>query len=108
MLNIVMALHEKAVAMQLDKLEGFNLSNLIGATLVVCDETPKGKIDQQVLKSLISGGATSINRKFKDVLSYQNIAKFIICANHLPALIDQSDAFWRRLHVVEWNQTFYG
>lgn len=108
MLNIVMALHEKAVAMQLDKLEGFNLSNLIGATLVVCDETPKGKIDQQVLKSLISGGTTSINRKFKDVLSYQNIAKFIICANHLPALTDQSDAFWRRLHVVEWNQTFTG
>jgi putative DNA primase/helicase len=108
MLNIVMALHEKAVAMQLDKLEGFNLSNLIGATLVVCDETPKGKIDQQILKSLISGGTTSINRKFKDVLSYQNIAKFIICANHLPALTDQSDAFWRRLHVVEWNQTFTG
>lgn len=108
MLNIVMALHEKAVAMQLDKLDGFNLSNLVGATLVVCDETPKGKINQQVLKSLISGGTTSIDRKFKDVLSYQNIAKFIICANHLPALTDQSDAFWRRLHVVEWNQTFTG
>ena len=108
MLNIVMALHENAVAMQLDKLEGFNLSNLIGASLVVCDETPKCKIDQQVLKSLISGGTTSINRKFKDVLSYQNVAKFIICANHLPALTDQSDAFWRRLHVVEWNETFTG
>jgi putative DNA primase/helicase len=108
MLNIVMALHEKAVAMQLDKLEGFNLSNLLGATLVACDETPKGKIDQQILKSLISGGTTSINRKFKDVLSYQSVAKFIICANHLPALTDQSDAFWRRLHVVEWNQTFTG
>lgn len=108
MLNIVMALHEKAVAMQLDKLEGFNLANLIGATLIACDETPKGKIDQQVLKSLISGGTTSINRKFKDVISYQNRAKFIICSNHLPALTDQSDAFWRRLHVVEWNQTFSG
>lgn len=108
MLNIVMALHEKAVAMQLDKLEGFNLSSLLGATLVACDETPKGKIDQQILKSLISGGTTSINRKFKDVLSYQSAAKFIICANHLPALTDQSDAFWRRLHVVDWNQTFLG
>lgn len=108
MLNIVSALHEKAVAMQLDKLEGFNLASLLGATLVACDETPKGKIDQQILKSLISGGTTSINRKFKDVLSYQSMAKFIICANHLPALVDQSDAFWRRFHVVEWNQTFKG
>jgi putative DNA primase/helicase len=108
MLKIVMALHEKAIAMQLDKLDGFNLANLVGATLIACDETPKGKIDQQVLKSLISGGTTAIDRKFKDVISYQNKAKFIVCANHLPALSDQSDAFWRRLQVIEWNQTFTG
>lgn len=106
MLKIVMALHEKAVPVQLDKLDGFNLTSLIGATLVACDETPKGKIDQQMLKSLISGGATQINRKYKNAVGYANTAKFIICANHLPGLIDQSDAFWRRFHVIEWNETF--
>jgi putative DNA primase/helicase len=106
MLKIVMALHEKAVPVQLDKLDGFNLTSLIGATLVACDETPKGKVDQQMLKSLISGGATQINRKYKNAVGYANTAKFIICANHLPGLIDQSDAFWRRFHVIEWNETF--
>lgn len=106
MLKIAMALHERAVPVQLDKLDGFYLNSLIGATLVACDETPKGKINQQMLKSLISGGSTQIDRKYKDTVGYANSAKFIICANHLPALIDQSDAFWRRFHVIEWNQTF--
>lgn len=106
MLKIAMALHEKPVAAQLDKLEGFTLTNLLGTTLVACDETPKGKINQQVLKSLISGGSVNVDRKYKDAVSYTNTAKFIICANHMPALTDHSDAFWRRFHVIAWNETF--
>lgn len=108
MLKIAMALHEKAVPIQLDKLDGFSLANLIGATLVACDETPKGKINQQMLKSLISGGATSVERKYRGDISYANTAKFIICANHLPALTDHSDAFWRRFQVIAWDETFKG
>lgn len=108
MLNIVRALHEKTVAMRLDKLDGFDLAALIGASLVTCDETPKGKINQQALKSIISGGALQITPKYGAPVTYQPYAKWIVCANHLPTITDHSHGWWRRWHIVEWSVQFTG
>ncbi|PLZ00774.1 hypothetical protein CY652_19110 [Burkholderia sp. WAC0059] len=103
MLNIARALHEKAVAMRLDKLDGFDLTSIVGASLAICDETPKAKINQQALKSLISQGYIDINPKYKAAFSYKPIAKWIICGNHMPAIDDYSDGWWRRFHIINWN-----
>lgn len=108
LLNVVRALHERSAAIRLDKLDGFDLEALVGASLAYCDETPKSKINQQALKSLISGGSVQINRKFLKPVSYRCTAKFIICSNHLPSASDQTDGWWRRLHIVEWNQQIKG
>ncbi len=74
MMNIVKALHQKTAAMLLDRLENFNLQGLVGATLALVDEAPKTGIDEQVLKSLIAGETVQIDRKHRDILSYQPIA----------------------------------
>jgi putative DNA primase/helicase len=103
LLNIVRALHEKAVAMRLDKLDGFDLTALVGASLAICDETPKGKVNQQALKSLISMGAIEINPKYRDSFTYTPMAKWIICGNHLPSIGDHSEGWWRRFQIIEWN-----
>ena len=108
LLNVVRALHERSTAIRLDKLDGFDLESLVGASLAYCDETPKSKINQQALKSLISGGSVQINRKFLKAVDYRCTAKFIICSNHLPSAADQTDGWWRRLHIVEWNQQIKG
>lgn len=103
MLNIARALHEKAVAMRLDKLDGFDLTSIVGASLAICDETPKAKINQQALKTLISMGLIDINPKYKAAFSYKPIAKWIICGNHMPAIDDHSNGWWRRFQIIEWN-----
>ena len=108
LLNVVRALHERSAPIRLDKLDGFDLQVLVGASLAYCDETPKSKINQQALKSLISGGSVQINRKFLEPIDYRCTAKFIICSNHLPSAADQTDGWWRRLHIVEWNQQIKG
>lgn len=108
MLNIVRALHERTVAMRLDKLDGFDLVALIGASLATCDETPKLKINQQALKSFISGGATQITGKYAAPVTYRSSAKWVVCANHVPAITDHSDGWWRRWHVVQWGVQFKG
>lgn len=108
LLNVVRALHERSAAIRLDKLDGFDLESLVGASLAYCDETPKSKINQQALKSLISGGSVQINRKFLKAVNYRCTAKFIICSNHMPTATDHSDGWWRRLHIVEWNQQIKG
>jgi len=108
LLNIVRALHAKAVAMRLDKLDGFDLTALAGASLVTCDEMPRGGINQQALKSLISGGAVEINPKYRESFTYSPTAKWIVCGNHVPLITDHSHGWWRRFQIVEWTVQLKG
>lgn len=93
--NVVSSLHSNPVSMSLDALDGFKLNGIIGASLVYCDETPR-KIDEERLKTLISGGLVRVDRKYRDDLSFRPTAKWIVSGNALPALSDHSDGFWRR------------
>ncbi|MFA6201889.1 MAG: phage/plasmid primase, P4 family [Gallionella sp.] len=100
--QVMQALHRKPVSMQLDALEGFNLAGLVGASLVYCDETP-ARIDEQKLKTLISGDSVQIDRKYRDPIVIRPVAKWIVSGNALPAISDHSDGFWRRWFVVPFN-----
>lgn len=97
--QIIAALHEKVCAVGLDNLQGFALAGLLGASLVYADETPL-RIEEQRLKTLISGDLIQIDRKYRDPLSLRPSAKWIVSANQIPAISDQSVGFWRRWHVV--------
>jgi putative DNA primase/helicase len=93
--NVMQALHEKPVSMSLDALDGFKLSGLLGASLVYVDETPR-KINEERMKTLISGGSIEIDRKYRDPITIRPTAKWIVSGNALPALSDHSMGFWRR------------
>lgn len=103
--EIVAALHAKTTAISLDALDGFRLVPLIGASLVYVDETPP-RIQEQQLKTLISGGLIQIDRKFRDPINLHPTAKWIICGNALPAISDQSHGFWRRMPIVTFDRQF--
>lgn len=101
--QIMQALHRNPVSMQLDALDGFNLAGLVGASLVYCDETPV-RIDEQRLKTLISGDSVQIDRKYRDPLVIRPTAKWIVAGNALSSISDHSDGFWRRWVVVPFDQ----
>lgn len=103
MMNLARAIHGRAVSMRLDKLNGFDLPVIVGASLVIVDEMPNSRINQTTLKTLISGGVTQINPKFAQPFTYQPTAKWIVSGNHLPTLTDHSHGWWRRFDIVEWN-----
>lgn len=100
--QVMQSLHRKPVAMQLDALDGFNLAGLVGASLVYCDETPQ-RIDEQRLKTLVSGDSVQIDRKYRDPLVIRPVAKWIVSGNALPSISDHSDGFWRRWFIVPFN-----
>ena len=104
--EIVAALHSKkqvaSLKIGVGQLQGFNLSALIGASLVVVDETP-ARIDEQSIKTLISGDLTTADRKFRDVVSFRPTAKWLLCGNNMPSFSDQSDGVWRRFAVVPFD-----
>jgi putative DNA primase/helicase len=103
--KITAALHRSVSAMQLDRLEGFALAGLIGASLVIVDETPK-KINEQELKKIISGNLIQIERKYRDPLSFKSTAKWLMFGNGLPAIRDQTHGFWRKFCIVKFERQF--
>nr|WP_144347200.1 phage/plasmid primase, P4 family [Pandoraea pnomenusa] len=103
--NVIQALHGHVAAINLDSLDGFRLSVLIGASLIYCDEVPRKSINEQVLKSLIAGERVFIDRKYKDPLSLCVSGKWLVLGNHLPKIDDHSHGFWRRWDIVPFNVT---
>lgn len=98
--NVVQALHQKTAAVHLDCLEGFRMTGMIGASLIYCDEAPRRNINEQAMKSLIAGELIQVDRKYIDPLTVRVTGKWLILANHIPAIADQSTGFWRRLDVI--------
>jgi putative DNA primase/helicase len=100
--QIMQALHRQTVALSLDGLDGFKLAGLQSASLVCVDETPQ-RVDEQRLKTLISGDMIQIDRKYQDPLTLRPTAKWIVNANTLPAISDHSTGFWRRWLIFPFN-----
>jgi putative DNA primase/helicase len=103
--NIVQQLHGAVAAVRLDDLAGFKLSGLVGASLVYCDEVPKGRIDEQLLKSLIAGERVQVDRKYLAPLSLRLQGKWLVLGNHVPVITDHSTGFWRRWDIVQFGAT---
>jgi putative DNA primase/helicase len=103
--NIVQALHGRPESVQLDALDGFRLSVLIGASLIYSDETPRGRINEQLLKSLIAGERVQVDRKYRDPVSIHVRGKWLVLGNHLPTITDHSTGFWRRWDIVPFSVT---
>jgi len=101
--NLVQALHERTAAVQLDSLDGFRMASMIGASLIYCDEAPQRNINEQAMKSLIAGELVQIDRKYRDPITVRVNGKWLILANHIPAVTDQSTGFWRRFDVVPFS-----
>lgn len=101
--NIVQALHHRTAAVQLDALDGFKLAGMVGASLIYCDEAPQRGIHEQTLKSLIAGESVMVDRKYQDPLTMRIQGKWLVLANHFPAITDQSSGFWRRLDIVPFS-----
>ena len=101
--NLVQALHERTSAVQLDCLDGFRMASMIGASLIYCDEAPQRNINEQAMKSLIAGELVQIDRKYRDPITVRVNGKWLILANHIPAVTDQSTGFWRRFDIVPFS-----
>lgn len=107
-MNVLSALHNPVASMRLDQLSDFYLTPLIGASLVVVDEVPKSGINEQTLKSLISGENITINRKHRDAIGYRPTAKWVIATNNDQKSLDNSHGFWRRLVFIPFTQEVSG
>ena len=101
--SIVRALHGRYAAASPSQLDKFHAAQLIGASLIYCDEAPPQDWCEQIIKSMISGEPIFIDRKYLPGITTRITGKWIICANHIPAIKDQSNGFWRRFDIVPFS-----
>lgn len=101
--NIVQALHEQVAATSPSKLDGFHAAIVLGASLIYCDEAPPQDWCEQTIKTMIAAESVPIDRKYLPAITTRVFGKWLILANHIPVIRDQSNGFWRRFDIVPFT-----
>jgi putative DNA primase/helicase len=103
----------KCGTLGLGKLQGpgaqFALGNLLGKTLMTCNENPGGYIKTtETLNSIVSGDTVQVERKYKDSIDYRPKAKLLWAMNKLPKLQDPNNGLFRRTKILEVQSLIEG
>lgn len=88
----------------------FMLEPLIRTSAVITDENDVGGyLDKAAnLKAVITNDVVSINRKFKEPISYQVRGFMVQCLNEIPKIKDKSESFYRRQLYIPMTKCFTG
>lgn len=105
--EVVSALHqrEKVKSINMERLDGFGLTPLIDASLILVPECGRS-INEEMFKSIIAGDPIAVNRKNRDEITIKPTAKWLVSCNQLPTIKDQTDGTSRRMICVEWTKQF--
>lgn len=64
------------------------------------------KASEGLLKTIVSGENITIDRKYREPLSYAPFARFTFSTNVLPRIMDKSDGIARRLLLIPFEKQF--
>ena len=95
---------------QLDGNHRFAVARLYGKLLnVVAEPETKSVMQTPTLKSAVGGDLIFGEKKgVQDVFSFVNFAKFVVYANKVPKIEDESFAFWERVIAINYPHEFKG
>jgi putative DNA primase/helicase len=84
-----------------------DIAALVNRRFVTASETNEGvPLNEARIKNL-SGTETMTGRfLYSEPFSFEPQAKIWLCVNHRPIVRDQSHAFWRRIRLIPFTQTF--
>jgi P4 family phage/plasmid primase-like protien len=93
---------------QLSEMSGkqpFGLLKLKDKLLNIVDDLPYSPIyDTGYFKQLTGGSTIEGEKKFGDRVSFTNSAKFFFSANRMPLVSENTTAFFRRFHFIEFTK----
>jgi len=86
---------------------GFQLSELYRKLVNIAGELSYSDIkESSYLKMLTGEDPVTAPRKFKSPITFRNYAKMIFLTNQVPLTHDTSDAFYRRVFLIEFPYKF--
>jgi len=73
----------------------------------ICSELEYEDIERTgLLKQLCGGDMVEADRKFREPIKFRNYAKLIFLTNEVPRSTDTTEAFYRRLFLIEFPKKF--
>lgn len=60
-------------------------------------------LEEGTLKAIVSGEPITVDRKYRDAISFSPKAKLIFATNTLPRFHDTSEGIWRRLNILPFT-----
>jgi len=87
----------------------FATSSLFGKLANIADDlSNKALATTGSFKMLTGAGEVKGEKKFQDPFSFMNTAKLIFSTNTVPDVKDESNAFFRRWKIIDFEETFAG
>jgi putative DNA primase/helicase len=88
---------------------GADVAALAGRRFITSSETnTRSRFNEARLKALSGGDTMNARHLYGNPFEFQPVGKIWLAVNHKPAVADDSFGFWRRLHVIPFDQTFSG
>ena len=82
---------------------GFAASELYHKLANICGELEYNEIvDTRLLKQLCGGDTIQADRKYRNPIHFTNYAKLLFLTNEVPGSRDTTEAFYRRLFLIEF------
>ncbi len=92
-----------------ESLQSNDIAAIENKRFIIASETlTSARLDEQRLKSLSGGDSMTARFLYKEYFTMQPQGKVWLFLNHLPKVDDDSFAFWRRVRLVPFLQTFTG
>lgn len=73
---------------------------------IYADLDSKALRSSEQFKMITSGDSMTAERKHKDPFKFRPFAKQVFCANKIPKSADRTHAFYRRLIIIDFPNTF--
>jgi len=86
---------------------GFVIARLDGKIANICSDIDPYELRKSgQLKQIIGGEGVEVQKKYQEPYTMYPRAKFIFSANKFPKTYDQTNGFFRRFVIVQWNRHF--
>jgi P4 family phage/plasmid primase-like protien len=85
----------------------FSTINLKDKLVNFSTELKTNELDLSMLKKLSGGDMIAADKKYKDKITFQNVARLIILANELPRFSEIGQAITQRFEFIEFPKNFF-
>jgi P4 family phage/plasmid primase-like protien len=86
-----------------------DIAKIVGKRFITASETGETqRLNEARVKALTGRDPITARFLHKEFFTFQPVAKFWLSTNHKPEVHDDSDGFWRRLHLTPFAASFIG